>query len=131
MLGLQQRKQKLADAILGDGGSTALSLDDVDDLFASPRHPYTIGLLNSLPRFDEAKSELLQAIPGQPPDLAHLPSGCAFRERCVYSKAECASIDPPLEPTSNNRSAACLVDVQTSKPRSVSDDLPSNFEVPQ
>ncbi len=104
---------------------------DVNDLFASPRHPYTIGLLNSLPRFDEEKSELLQAIPGQPPDLAHLPSGCAFRERCVYSKAECASIDPPLEPTSNNRLAACLVDVQTSKPRSVSDDVPSNFEVPQ
>jgi oligopeptide transport system ATP-binding protein len=91
----------------------------VNDLFASPRHPYTIGLLNSLPRFDEEESELLQAIPGQPPDLAHLQSGCAFHERCLYSKAECSSVDPPLEKVGENRLTACLVDVQTTKPREV------------
>jgi oligopeptide/dipeptide ABC transporter ATP-binding protein len=89
----------------------------VDDLFASPRHPYTIGLLSSLPRYDEQESELLQAIPGQPPDLAHLQSGCAFHERCVYSNAECASVDPPLVSIGENRWSACLVDVQTTRPR--------------
>lgn len=95
---------------------------NVDDLFASPRHPYTIGLLNSLPRFDQQQSELLQAIPGQPPDLAHLPPGCAFRQRCAYSMPECASIDPPLKSMTESRLAACLVDVQSSQPTRCSDE---------
>ncbi len=95
----------------------------VKSLFAAPRHPYTIGLLHSLPRFDEEESELLQAIPGQPPDLAHLQSGCAFHDRCVYSKAECATVDPPLEPIGDGRLTACLVDVQTTQPREIPREL--------
>ena len=68
----------------------------VNELFESPRHPYTIGLLESLPRLDQNKSELLQAIPGQPPDLAHIPDGCSFRPRCPFAVDECTSTDPPL-----------------------------------
>jgi oligopeptide transport system ATP-binding protein len=89
----------------------------VRDLFATPRHPYTIGLLNSLPRFDEQTSELLQAIPGQPPDLAHLPEGCAFQARCPYSIDRCTQVDPPLTEVGEQRWAACLVDVRTTDPR--------------
>ena len=87
---------------------------EVNQLFESPRHPYTIGLLESLPRFDEEKSELLQAIPGQPPDLAHIPPGCAFRPRCPFSIDECQSSDPPLTSVGDERLAACLVDVRTA-----------------
>ncbi len=86
----------------------------VDDLFSAPKHPYTLGLLNSLPRFDEEKSELLQAIPGQPPDLARIGSGCSFRPRCPYAIEKCASVDPHLVELKASRSAACLVDVETA-----------------
>ncbi|TWU22048.1 Oligopeptide transport ATP-binding protein OppD [Novipirellula galeiformis] len=89
----------------------------VHDLFASPKHPYTLGLLNSLPRFDQEQSKLLQAIPGQPPDLARIPEGCSFRERCPYSIETCQTIDPPLAPSGDGRLAACLVDVETTTPR--------------
>ena len=89
----------------------------VDDLFASPRHPYTLGLLGSLPRFDEEKSELLRAIPGQPPDLAHIPKGCSFRPRCPYAVDKCEVTDPSLVSVGDQRMAACLVDVNTTTPR--------------
>ena len=87
----------------------------VGPLFQSPRHPYTMGLLQSLPRFDEEKSELLQAIPGQPPDLAHIPDGCSFRPRCPFSTSECETTDPPLCPVAEQRCVACVVDVRTAK----------------
>ncbi|NND99059.1 MAG: ABC transporter ATP-binding protein [Pirellulaceae bacterium] len=90
---------------------------DVNALFDSPRHPYTIGLLHSLPRYDEEKSELLQAIPGQPPDLAHIPKGCAFRPRCPYAIDQCAQQEPPLEPKGDDRLAACIVDVRNAQPK--------------
>ncbi|MFG0261732.1 MAG: ABC transporter ATP-binding protein [Novipirellula sp. JB048] len=89
----------------------------VQDLFASPKHPYTLGLLNSLPRFDQVQSQSLQAIPGQPPDLARIPEGCSFRDRCPYSIEKCQTIDPPLAPSGEGRLAACLVDVETTTPR--------------
>ncbi len=100
----------------------------VHDLFRSPRHPYTIGLLNSLPRFDEEQSELLQAIPGQPPDLADLQPGCAFRTRCLYATQQCAAIDPPLEAIENDRLAACLVDVRTTRPRAAPHEIPPTVD---
>ena len=93
---------------------------DVGPLFAQPQHPYTLGLLNSLPRFDEHQEQqvggLLQAIPGQPPDLARVPEGCAFRPRCPHAIATCATIDPALTPRGPARSAACHVDVDAACP---------------
>lgn len=89
----------------------------VNDLFAQPKHPYTLGLLNSLPRFDQEQSDLLQAIPGQPPDMARVPEGCSFRARCPYSIDKCATIDPPLAPAGEGRLAACIVDVENATPR--------------
>jgi len=57
----------------------------IDEIYYQPDHPYTIGLLNSIPRVDQLEGRRLQAIPGQPPSLISLPSGCSFRVRCTYS----------------------------------------------
>ncbi|MDQ1427213.1 MAG: peptide/nickel transport system ATP-binding protein, partial [Acidimicrobiaceae bacterium] len=73
----------------------------VDEIFYHPRHPYTIGLMASLPRLDAAgaKSERLYRIKGQPPSLIFLPSGCPFHPRCEFAKAEdgCETVRPDLE----------------------------------
>lgn len=61
-----------------------------EQVFARPAHPYTRGLLNSIPRLDEAIHEELEAIPGLPPDLAHLPAGCPFHPRCELADERCS-----------------------------------------
>ncbi|MGH8709375.1 MAG: ABC transporter ATP-binding protein [Burkholderiales bacterium] len=67
------------------------------ELYADPRHPYTLGLLRSVPRLDEPIRAKLDPIEGQPPDLTRLPPGCAFAQRCAYRLERCAEV-PPLEP---------------------------------
>ena len=57
------------------------------DVFAQPQHPYTWGLLGSMPRIDRERSERLLPIPGSPPSLINVPSGCAFHPRCAYEDA--------------------------------------------
>ena len=70
---------------------------DAETLFASPKHPYTRGLLASMPRLDAPESTRLTPIPGQPPNLAELPVvGCAFYPRCPLSHERCLSETPPL-----------------------------------
>jgi len=66
------------------------------DLFARPRHPYTAGLLASVPRLSGEGSGSLRSIPGQPPDLADLPQGCAFAPRCELVTESCRGAAPPL-----------------------------------
>ena len=86
------------------------------DLFASPRHPYTIGLLHSAPRWDQDAESELEAIEGQPPDMIALPPGCTFEPRCPYREARCAEQLPPLvtDPgTSASRRHACLVEIRS------------------
>jgi oligopeptide transport system ATP-binding protein len=80
---------------------------DVDDLYARPRHPYTIGLLGSLPRVDEAPGTRLLSIPGQPPDLGALPPGCPFARRCTYATDECEQGNPALEEIAPGHWVAC------------------------
>ncbi len=81
----------------------------IRDLFASPRHPYTVGLLSSMPSLDpSAAIQRLRAIPGSPPDLAALPTGCRFRPRCPISVDECAQDDVLLAHVGPGHSAACL-----------------------
>lgn len=69
------------------------------DIFKRPRHPYTNGLLGSLPRIDEVHGTKLVSIPGLPPDLILLPKGCPFAQRCVYVVEKCLAEMPPLEAT--------------------------------
>src|SRR5512135_1612480 len=66
------------------------------ELYANPRHPYTLGLLRSVPRLDEPRRERLDPIDGQPPDLSRLPPGCAFAPRCEYRAARCEAEAPAL-----------------------------------
>ncbi|HZZ28498.1 MAG TPA: ABC transporter ATP-binding protein [Pirellulales bacterium] len=79
----------------------------VDDLFARPRHPYTLGLLQSIPRLD-ATQEALTPIRGQPPDLIHLPTGCAFHPRCPNIIDRCPKEVPPLFPGERDVRYACF-----------------------
>ncbi|MFC4949514.1 dipeptide ABC transporter ATP-binding protein [Pseudonocardia sp. GCM10023141] len=69
-----------------------------DDIFAAPRHAYTYGLLSSLARMDHARPEKLEPIPGQPPSLSRVPSGCAFNPRCRFSSEDCTVDVPQLLP---------------------------------
>jgi oligopeptide transport system ATP-binding protein len=86
---------------------------DTSSLFARPLHPYTEGLLASIPSFEDDSSEPLASIPGQPPDLVELPPGCAFEPRCPLSGEVCGTATPPLEGIADPRAAgprhsACL-----------------------
>jgi len=82
----------------------------VKDVYGDPRHPYTIGLLGSLPRLDELRERLV-SIEGLPPDLIALPQGCPFAARCSYVIDKCLEENPPLEPVGPNHYIACWVDV--------------------
>ncbi len=77
------------------------------DLYHQPRHPYTLGLLKSVPRLDQARKEKLDPIEGMPPDLIHLPSGCPFRPRCRFVVERCKTDNPPLLPVGDNHASAC------------------------
>ncbi|MEK7807355.1 MAG: ABC transporter ATP-binding protein, partial [Chloroflexota bacterium] len=77
------------------------------EIYANPRHPYTVGLLRSVPRLDLPRRAKLDPIEGQPPDLIHLPPGCAFRERCRWAVEKCATEPPPLMATSDGHWSAC------------------------
>lgn len=89
----------------------------VNDLYGSPSHPYTIGLLGSLPRVDMVQDERLVSIDGMPPDLIALPEGCPFAARCDYVIEKCLKETPPLMPVAPGHSAACWIDVKTGRER--------------
>jgi oligopeptide transport system ATP-binding protein len=84
---------------------------EVRDLYAHPRHPYTIGLLGSLPRLDAGRPEKLTSIEGLPPDLIDLPKGCPFYARCSFRIDRCREENPRLEMVGRNHKVACWVDV--------------------
>jgi oligopeptide transport system ATP-binding protein len=77
------------------------------ELYKNPRHPYTVGLLKSVPRLDQARKEKLEVIEGVPPDLAHMPQGCPFYARCTYRIERCVQEMPPLMPVGDKHHAAC------------------------
>ena len=81
------------------------------DLYRTPRHPYTRGLLASIPRLDRPPGEKLVPIDGQPPNLANLPAGCAFQPRCRNAVAQCLTERPSLEQAAPNHWKACFSDV--------------------
>ncbi len=88
----------------------------VRDIYYDPRHPYTLGLLNSIPRVDKV-GRRLEPIEGLPPDLLALPRGCPFAPRCRFRIDRCLEENPPLEPVAPGHEVACWVDVRTGKPR--------------
>jgi len=88
----------------------------VRELYANPRHPYTLGLLGSIPRLDEDRPAKLASIDGLPPDLIDYPPGCPFYARCHYRLDRCLEAPPPLEAVGVGHKAACYVDVTTAQP---------------
>ncbi|MCD8138794.1 MAG: ABC transporter ATP-binding protein [Planctomycetaceae bacterium] len=83
-----------------------VELSTVRDLFAQPLHPYSAGLLASIPRLG-GTVERLPAIPGSVPGLGNRPAGCSFAPRCVYAKAVCREVEPDLEDKGGGRLCAC------------------------
>jgi oligopeptide/dipeptide ABC transporter ATP-binding protein len=79
---------------------------DVHEIYKRPAHPYTKGLLESIPRLD-AKGTELATIKGLPPNLMHKPSGCAFHPRCKYAQEICVTVDPPSLDLGGGRTSAC------------------------
>jgi peptide/nickel transport system ATP-binding protein len=81
-------------------------------IFAAPQHPYTWGLLSSIPRLDTPRGDELVPISGRPPSLIHLPGGCSFHPRCPYVREAHKRIDPKLEPVAGDPAhlSACLLD---------------------
>jgi oligopeptide transport system ATP-binding protein len=91
----------------------------VKELYGNPRHPYTVGLLGSLPRLDAQRIHRLTSIEGLPPDLIDLPAGCPFYARCKYRIERCVSENPPLAPVAPGHKIACWVDVRTAEGRAL------------
>ncbi len=81
-----------------------------EELFANPRHPYTLGLLGSIPRLDDVSTGELQTIPGAPPDMLHPPEGCPFQPRCPFVIDKCKTYPPEIAVGPQHK-AACWVDV--------------------
>ncbi len=97
----------LCDRVIVMYGSRIVENATVRDVFYNPRHPYTLGLLESSPRLDEERMEALTTIRGQPPNLQDLPPGCAFSDRCPVSEARCRSERPVLRAIGGEREIAC------------------------
>jgi oligopeptide transport system ATP-binding protein len=101
----------LADRMMVMYAGHAVEEAPVKEVYADPRHPYTLGLLASLPRLDEVREEKLRSIEGMPPDLIDLPPGCPFEPRCVYAVEKCRVELPEQEPVVPRHRIACWVDV--------------------
>ena len=86
---------EMCDRVLVMYAGRIVESGDVTTIFRSPRHPYTIGLMDSLPKLTEDE-EWLEPIPGSPPSLINLPSGCAFHPRCFLAREKCREENPPL-----------------------------------
>jgi len=98
-------------------GGYIIEESDVKDLYVNPSHPYTIGLLGSLPRVDEKERHRLYSIEGAPPVLYSKPKACPFAPRCKWAMERCWTENPPLEPVASRHNVACWVDVKTGRPR--------------
>ncbi|MFZ5879952.1 MAG: ABC transporter ATP-binding protein [Chloroflexota bacterium] len=99
-------------------GGFIIEESEVRELYANPTHPYTIGLLGSLPRVDEVERTRLFSIEGAPPVLYNRPSACPFSPRCKWVMERCWNENPLLEPVAPEHRVACWVDTKTGRPRS-------------
>ncbi len=78
-----------------------------EEIYHNPKHPYTLALLNSVPRLDANQRVRLDAIEGLPPDLVNLPEGCSFAPRCKYAFEQCLDATPTLEEAAQDHTSAC------------------------
>jgi oligopeptide transport system ATP-binding protein len=110
----------LSDTVQVMYGGMIVERGPAKEVFADTRHPYTLGLLKSLPRLDAREKHKLTQIEGSPPDMRNAPKGCPFFARCTYRiPGKCDEVMPPLIPgpqSSPNHLKACWVDVRTGEP---------------
>lgn len=97
---------ELCDRVVVMYGGLVMEQANIYDLFENPLHPYTMGLLASVPGLNKDKNERLQSIPGSPPDMTRPPKGCPFASRCAYARNICAQECPPFVEV-GSRSARC------------------------
>ena len=100
---------EIADKVMVMYGGRTVEYGGIDEIFYNPHHPYTWGLLGSLPRLDEIEKTRLTPILGQPPDLISLPSGCPFVGRCLYERPECRDQWPVLEIVGPEHGVRCWI----------------------
>lgn len=101
----------LADRVLVMYAGYVVESAQVKDLYRDPRHPYTLGLLASIPRLDADQGSALTPIDGTPPDLINMPTGCPFHPRCSYVTGRCAQTMPEMRKVAEEHMVACWVDV--------------------
>ncbi len=97
---------ELCDRVVVLYGGLVMEEAEINDLFENPLHPYTMGLLASIPGLTKDKSERLQSIPGSPPDMTKPPKGCPFASRCQFARNICAAECPPFVQV-GSRQARC------------------------
>ena len=97
----------IADRVMVMYGGQTVETAPVDELFRQPQHPYTEGLLRSMPT-SVRRGERLATIPGQPPPPQRLPPGCRFEPRCPYATARCTEAPPPLLPVGEGQESRCI-----------------------
>ena len=100
---------ELCDDMIVMYGGRVVESGSVGEVFARPKHPYTIALLKAVPRIDSLADDQLRAIPGSPPDPTNLPSGCSFNPRCPFAIDKCFVDRPPLMELAPGHEAACWV----------------------
>jgi oligopeptide transport system ATP-binding protein len=107
---------EIADKVMVMYGGRTVEYGPVDEVFYNAHHPYTWGLLASLPRLDAVEKARLTPIEGQPPDLITLPSGCPFVGRCPYQRAPCRDDWPELEIVAEGHGVHCWIPVEERLP---------------
>ena len=105
---------EVCDRVIVMYAGQAVETGTVDDIFYRPCHPYTQGLLASVPRLDRLSDDELHAIPGNPPNLLDLPRGCSFRDRCDKAMDVCQEV-PPLQIQDDGRSSRCFIDMNNGE----------------
>ncbi len=97
---------ELADRIATMYAGKIVEIGSANDIFYQPRHPYTLGLIRAVPKVTGGFEDLA-SIPGSPPDLVQLPSGCKFHPRCPFATDKCVQEEPALEAVGSDHMAAC------------------------
>ncbi len=107
----------LAQRVIVMYGGFIIEEAPVNELFANPSHPYTLGLIGSLPRVDDESHDRLYSIEGHPPVLYQKPHACPFAPRCKWVMERCWKENPTLDPITSDHKIACWADVKTGRAR--------------